>query len=320
MSEKVFFDIRPQLNKNLVGQILRQLFPDFGEDFDWQLLQGGWENANLIINKEGEKFILRIYRFGKRKQSDIEKELTVTNFFYQKGLPTTKIILLNGSLFKKINILGKNHIVAVFSFLNGKNLAPEEVDETRIKQIAGLLSKIHLSGKDYPPEHLPQATNLFLSRAEELKNLFTKSSPDRQLSEFLRIVLDKFKIILTSQQDNTVLHNDYSRGNIFFNHGEIAGVLDWQEAIYGPAIWDIGKSISYFVVDGNLTLETVLKNYLNGYFNYLPDNQQDYLIATAYFCYDMAGKVIETYPKNELKTDKRFLKIIKFIKEICVIF
>lgn len=323
MGEKVFFDIRPNLDQNLVSQILGQVFPDFGENFTWKLLQGGWENANILVKRETNRFVLRIYRFGKRRREDIEKELKVSDFFFQRGIPTTKVSQFDGSFLKTIQILGRPHQVAVFSYLPGRNLNPEEIDGEKIRQIAALLAKIHFLGKDYPFFKLmPKAVDLFWVRSEELNNLRQKRNDavDSQLSKSLQVTLEKFKEILVEEKEETVLHNDFSRGNVFFEDGKVVGVLDWQEAIWGPAIWDIGKSISYFAVDADLTFPEVFRSFLEGYFGVRSRDRERYVISTGYFWCDMIGKIIETYPKEELKTDARFLKIVKLVnKEIAAI-
>ncbi|HEY3342067.1 MAG TPA: aminoglycoside phosphotransferase family protein [Anaerolineae bacterium] len=126
----------------------------------------------------------------------------------------------------------------VVSYIEGESeFAPAQLPDF-IHQLAAQLSKIHLVG----------GCNLdlsFLPMQEKVSANLLKQRPanlDESIDEgHIRDVLESVWP-LPARNKPVLLHGDYWPGNILWKGGQLAGVIDWEDAKVGDPLADLGNT------------------------------------------------------------------------------
>lgn len=121
----------------------------------------------------------------------------------------------------------------LLEYIEGEPIADPEDVEAFIAQFAGALAQIHqvdIAKGGFAC--LPPTRSLFASRREEL-------NADLREPEVCRA--------LVSAGDQRFLnlnlrHGDFWPGNVLWTAGQITGIIDWENALLGPAIADLSIS------------------------------------------------------------------------------
>lgn len=139
--------------------------------------------------------------------------------------------------------------VTVWPFVDGTPLDRQNLGQLR--QAAGLLARLHQAALVCPGLGDGQSPDRDDSDAERLL-------PDGELDEWLR----------SWQESNAAteqvgwMHRDFFPGNILCRQQEIAGLVDWDEAEWGPLITELAISVWEFAkspAGDTLQLEPAMK-------------------------------------------------------------
>jgi aminoglycoside phosphotransferase (APT) family kinase protein len=114
-----------------------------------------------------------------------------------------------------------------------------------LAQIAGTAFPINCLTKTI------HVTSLLERAAVQLRASLARERLGGALADDLRDRLEKNSTILhTPDQTSVLVHGDFGGRNILVDAGEngkwgISGVIDWEEAAVGPALWDVGSLFRY---------------------------------------------------------------------------
>lgn len=127
--------------------------------------------------------------------------------------------------------------VTVWPFVPGTPLDSQNLDQLR--QAAGLLAQLHQAAHEFQGLSVGRLVERDDSEAEGLL-------PDRELDQWLRAWHAN-----SGDQPVGWMHRDFFPGNVLCRDGQIVGLVDWDEAEWGPlinelasAVWEFAKSPS----------------------------------------------------------------------------
>lgn len=220
-------------------------------------IKEGVENSNFILETASGKFILTI--FEKRvKRGDLPFFLELMEHFALKKIPCPKT-LHNKSHNRLSTIHGKP--AAIITFLNGKShLHPSPVDCMKAGEV---LAKMHLAASYFKAK---RKNNLSLDGWKELVEKISKL-PN---AEEDAISLFKKEIIYLNRNwpeeiPSAVIHADFFPNNVFFEKGQISGVIDFYFACYDFLAYDLAIVISAWCFDGEVFSTEKFDALIKGY-------------------------------------------------------
>ncbi len=140
------------------------------------------------------------------------------------------------------------------SYLPGAATANPKNHEDYITQFAQMLARIHRTNvKNGKFDFLPKNKPRFVQERTQL---------NKELME--HEVTQKVEELGYSASDKTVLrHGDFWPGNLLVSDEKISGVVDWENALIGPALADLAISrLDIYWVFGREAMESFTDQYL----------------------------------------------------------
>lgn len=145
---------------------------------------------------------------------------------------------------------------AIYQYIDGKTIGQAIYDgcaleENLIREVARSLAKIHSYKFDkagYLDENLNivkelPPLNLWYQDIirDRTKNRLGKSITDK----INHIVKENEKVLIKIDEDIRLVHGDFQGTNILTTDGRLAGILDWEFAMAGHPLSDIGQFFRY---------------------------------------------------------------------------
>lgn len=215
-------------------------------------LSGGFQNANYLVERGEERFVLR---FSSEGTGTARKESGLLNFLAGQGIRAPRVLNL---------LEEENTTVVVLEFLEGVPLQaalPKEPGPALFREIGAELAKIHAI--ELPRAgfvELPQSgyigQHISIGRQYESFGLFLKEFilntlrevADTRLSADLRdrlklLVEDQWPLVLTTEPLRQLVHCDFNPKNVLVSEDgrTVTGVLDWEFCLSGNGLIDLGN-------------------------------------------------------------------------------
>ena len=200
----------------------------------WEL-QGGVSASVTAIEYQiadgsTRKMVVRVHgEANRRGNPDIASdEFNLLGILHSADIPAPNPLYLDLScgLFP--------HPAIVLTYIEGEtNFDPTDQDST-VCVMAENLAAIH--------RIQPATTDLSFLPHKTIHLLDASENPDESLFEGrIREVL-RSVIPISTLNPPVLLHGDYWSGNILWHDGELAGVLDWEDAALGDPLADLANS------------------------------------------------------------------------------
>lgn len=251
--------------KQLFNQdILRQAAERYGIREDSMSELDGFQNfvySGLVGDRE---VILRIAHITHRNEILTKAELDFIMFLWESGVKVARPIQsLTGDL---IHTIDDTFVATAFEKAPGRNAKIAEESNTFYENIGQFVGKIHKFSLHYPPQHLRYEWN-----DNALLVSFKKYCPSELHSSFDRLI-GEVSALSKDKDTYGLIHGDISRGN-YLNDGDIANIIDFDDAEYSWFVSDIATPLFYeipipWVVDGEVRKDITKRffsNFLNGY-------------------------------------------------------
>jgi aminoglycoside phosphotransferase (APT) family kinase protein len=189
-------------------------------------------------------FVVRRYAvFGSYDRGEkASREYKMYEFLAKNGFPAPKPLYLDVAG----EVLGLPGIVT--SYVPGNFIqAPQEL-KIRAKTLARILAQIHLLKCDSVENHYLLDANMEASWFLRSNTVpaFMKNHPLGE-SVWHKARETYPHLSLTKE---TLVHLDYCPGNILWENGNIAAVIDWEEAAYGDPAIDVAYCRMNLILDG----------------------------------------------------------------------
>ena len=128
--------------------------------------------------------------------------------------------------------------IIVIEFIEGTpEFAPTNVADV-VLQLATHLVNIHaVDGANPDLAFLPQQENSIAQKLKERPATLDDSLDERRIRDALERIWP-----LPQRNPSALLHGDFWPGNVLWNHGQLAAVIDWEDASVGDPMADVGNS------------------------------------------------------------------------------
>ncbi|RAP77175.1 phosphotransferase family protein [Paenibacillus montanisoli] len=210
---------------------------------EWRRPNG--ETARCVVRQHGAADLRRNPRLA-------ADEFKLLRQLEDAGLPVP------GALYADPDgeLLGSPCVVT--RYVEGATAVAEGQHQQAVDEMAAVLSQIHLAGCQAPDLS-------FLPVYEEIawaKLNHPPSVPDEALSEsrIRAALLEAWP--LRGRNGGTLLHGDYWPGNLLWQDGRLAAVLDWEDAAVGDPLSDLaGSRLELLWAYGPDAMETFTRAY-----------------------------------------------------------
>lgn len=230
-------------------------------------LSGGFQNSNYLVEANQQKIVLRFYstdlntalreigilRFLKKREI---KAPAVVDFFEIEGKPVAALEFVEGTSLQE-KVLRSSHIEKKMFFLLGQELARIHCVELPRPGFIGPEMKI---GNEY--ENFGSFLKGYIIA------VFKSVSSDRLESSIrdrlLKLVEDKWPVVLTTEPASHLVHCDFNPKNIMVSTSDtpvVTGVLDWEFSLSGNGHIDIGNFFRFPYDYPESAQETFIEGY-----------------------------------------------------------
>lgn len=220
-------------SKQQIARIASRIYTD-ARLLDFKPLTGGISAQTLLLeimlsDRQTQKVVLRQHGdFDRRLNPNIAKdEYRLLNLLTDAGLPVPRAIYVDDSH----TILDVPYLV--IEYVEHDVFDEQSIDAHQLRQLAEKLREIHrVNLSKYDLSFLPDQADSLESRLHQ-----PATEKNKHIHQILSNVLPNLK-----RNGNVLLHGDYWLGNILWRDGNIAAVIDWEDAMLGDPLSDLGKS------------------------------------------------------------------------------
>ena len=196
----------------------------------FNVLSGGSENTNYLINAEKGKYVLTI---SEQKPVKKARELAhLLEHLEKHHFQTSKIIRNRNN---EPVTLNKGKPLMIKKFIDGKTL--KDLPHHLIELIGRELGKLH---KIEAPEYLPKQLNFGKEQFVKVKKYAANSLFDIWLKEKLQYISPYFSTDLPK----AFIHTDVFYDNVIISEDDSSVMLlDFEDAAYYYRVFDIGMTV-----------------------------------------------------------------------------
>ncbi|MDD5342727.1 MAG: homoserine kinase [Patescibacteria group bacterium] len=276
-----------------------------GERQKFQQLSESAANKTYLVEAKNRQYILRIYDAAKTGEEvsyehEVIRHLVQHNFLSPKPVP-----LISGDSFGLAD-----QYFALFEHLPGHPLRGPEITSENIHSVGEVLGWFHLLLKDFQPNHKKQSGDLEgalqLLKDNKSKLLASNYEGIEDLYDELEAALKNMRF--DAELPRGIVHSDMHQENVLFRHGEVSGVLDFDNCYEGQLIIDVATEIIWWCFRDTKFHQDFYRSFLRGYTSQrvFSKIEKEYfwmalkfsilkMVVRSLCFYYLLGKQVETY-------------------------
>ena len=222
------------------------------------LPERGTVNSNFRVRASGRTFFLRVNE-GKRDE-DAAAEAILVARLVSAGLPTPEPLKTRSGAF-----LGRaqGKPVTLFPWLDGHEAAPRPEAPATVAVAGTALGRLHLAGLDLGRERLPR--NHY--PLEELERRLGTFRDEARFAEIVPLLDEELERALRRPPTASgLIHQDLFPDNLLVDeNGQLAAVLDLEQATFGRFAYDLAVSANAWCWDGQAIVRPAVEALLGAY-------------------------------------------------------
>ncbi|MFI5148558.1 MAG: phosphotransferase enzyme family protein [Bacteroidia bacterium] len=218
-------------------------------------------NDTYLVRTGKERFILRLFRQGRRSESEIRSELNWLCFLQEKQVPVSGALHdKKGGLLQTLDLAEGIRFAALFSFAEGKMIRKPDI--TQCYQAGEALGKLHKVSLDYNPgplhwDYRPEQVISFVQNS--IANCMKAYPADLQ---WLDETANQIRARLSGVQLQAGLcHGDLQAENFYYEQDTVR-FIDFDFCGPGPLLYDLG---AYTWYDHRAKTKEMLARFYAGY-------------------------------------------------------
>lgn len=251
------------LSKNSISYLIRDSFPavystlspqalielvvnNYGLDsVDKCLLWNRGLSDIYLVESDSKTFILRISHHHWRSRPQIDFELKLLDFLYQRHLPVAyPILTVDNELYVTISALEGDRYAALFPYAKG-SVPLGDLNPTQSKIFGETLGKLHDTGNDFTYSASPKALNLEYLLDNSLEKILPFLQEAPQDWDYLQQKAGAIKERLNNLPQKApywgICWGDPHSGNAHFTDDNSITIFDFDQCGYGWRAFDIAK-------------------------------------------------------------------------------
>jgi Ser/Thr protein kinase RdoA (MazF antagonist) len=229
-------------------------------------------NDTYLVNTSGDRYILRVYRTGRRSLEEIRSEVKVLLFLGKQNIfVSIPLADANDVFVQPLPSAEGMRYAVLFSFVEGEAIRKPTIDQCHLAGEA--IAKIHHSLSSFEPG--PMTWNY----QPDAVFRFVRASVDSVLAAFpddllwLDSLEESFRKRLSGiVLRNGICHGDLQPENFHFLPGSNVSFIDFDFSGYGPLLFDLG---AYTWYDHRGKSREMLQAFYKGYGSVIPLSDQE---------------------------------------------
>lgn len=226
----------------------------------------GTINTIRILTTGNGRFVLRVYRHQSRDR--IETEHRVVKWVAEKGIPAVVPIKTRDG---EDYVEHKGQFVTVLPFASGKQIPRDQLQAVDVEITGHFLGHLHNVLEGFSCENIapvwvkiePTGTLAGIDRLVDVVRAIENPQPTDVYA--LKRLTSRREWLQGRALDDVsgifelpfqVVHGDYQETNLFFEKGQISGVIDWDKIYTAPAAWEVVRALHlmlHFDLDHSIT-------------------------------------------------------------------
>ena len=215
---------------------------DAGELISLHGLADGVENTNYLVQTTTQRLILTLFE-GRVRAEDVPWYLGAMNFLAERGIPCPVALPRRGG-----GLAGtlRNRTATLVTFLPGA--AIETITAASCGQVGAFLAHLHLAAQTHQP---PRANSMAQAEWQRLLDRVGPQADSLQhgLGAALCGELDFAATHWPVGLPAGLIHGDLFPDNLFFEAGQISGVIDFYFACHDLWLYDLAISLNAWCFD-----------------------------------------------------------------------
>lgn len=225
--------------ESFLDTVLSQ-FPSLGKIIDFQPINEGYEDANIVLQTSNGKFVLKIF-FTERSLDNINSYVKILNQCKQIGIQTTEILtdFNNGLGFVENSGIKAYYIIT--KFFEGDNFLKSTPSLKDIEEVTKSLTKLNTLDFKVAEAYDSWGNKNFGHEYEENKGKITAEQDLLIKSiyhEFIKLDLDSFS--------QSVIHGDMQRKHVLKSKDEKYCIFDFGCMAKGPKVIELSTYLAWF--------------------------------------------------------------------------
>ncbi len=212
-----------------------------GDLISYSEIPEGILNTNYLIESTSGRYVLRLLE-GEREIHEELKELNMLSFLSENKVPCPIALSTKDS---SNYLMIQEKIASLFTFIEGEKVV--EITDDSIMEIGIKLGRMHklLANKEIERKGRRIDMQYFynLIRESDLKSILG-SDYDLLMSLYTRASAIDYSIV-----PQGIIHNDIFPDNVFIKDNEITGIIDFNDSLRGPLIFDLAIVINFWIRD-----------------------------------------------------------------------
>jgi Ser/Thr protein kinase RdoA (MazF antagonist) len=226
-------------------------------------------NFIFIFNKEGKRYILRLSDTTKTSRHEIESELELLIYLYQKNLCVNiPFKSLSGNDVEILNTPFANFYAVVFNFFEGRILDIDELGESQFKLWGESLGNLHKVSSNYKTVKRDSCFDYL----DMIRDGISKE--DNFAYKEFETILNWFNTLNITESNYGLIHFDFELDNLIWD-GNTPQIIDFESSIYSWYIADIAFALRDLFNNGFCPSDKYFKSFIDGYRKEMDISEQD---------------------------------------------
>jgi homoserine kinase type II len=221
----------------------------------------GTVNSNFRVRSSGGRYFLRLNE-GKQ-ESDVLAEVALVERLRASGVPTPAPLHAQDGR-------AVTHAAArpatLFPWVDGREAVADPGNPASARLIGNALAQVHRAGAGLGPTELPR-NHYALDELDRRVESFADDLRVADLVPALRVEIARARHRRAPQQGAYgLIHQDLFPDNVLVDDaGQLVAVLDFEQATYGPLVYDLAVAINAWCWTGSTIAKPAVETLLGAY-------------------------------------------------------
>jgi len=215
-------------------------------------LPGYIDKNYQVETKSGEKFVLK---FSREKKELLEAEALLLNHLHSlrdKERKSQKVYpSIDGALISSLTLDGQEWYVRLVSFIEGKFLAEIKHTPKLGKSLGSLLGRLNRALSDFDHVEFHARVLEWDLQQTPLSRKYVEDIKDPVLQARVSYFIQQYEENVGPYRETlrkSVIYSDANEWNVLVEGENVAGVIDFGDAVYSHTINDLAIAITYFIM------------------------------------------------------------------------
>ena len=247
-------------------------FYTIGNLVSFEGIEAGVSNTNYFVDTEQGRFVLTLFEPRRVQAEDISFFMEYSIVLEENGVPCPRTMLRRDK--SNLGVL-KDRPAAIFSFLQGEGATVAALDDAMCERAGETLAQMHLAAQKI----IRTSPNRFgLKRWQDWVAMLG-ADMDKIFDGTFKYTADELDFVSAnwpSDLPSGAIHADYFPDNVFFEDGDVSGVIDFHFVCTDMFAYDLAIALNAWSFDaGNKFAPSRFAAMMRGYNSIRPLSKEE---------------------------------------------